>query len=345
MGSTTFKSIKKCSSIFSEGDDVLVFEKKLVLFRKDGTFITRFMEIRYPYKVVFLPNRTALVDSDGGFHYISLEKGQILWSVKPKGGDRCKGQFRFAVSPDRSAVYDVCSSSNFSILVDRFFPERRFHDTVRIKDCLRSTRDIFCDQDGTLCALQRHIIINHDEDDYENRKPSMIQWGIQAISYTEDGTPKTSWKKLWQTEAAKSVSAEGCDGRYVLMEDFTVLDLENQTTFRLLPEETCHTLPQKDGYGWTYDEARKLLTVYYIGTNQNVIIDCQKRELVAQYYRENLEVGFEGCLIENEFWTGTSNGIVKKPFPSIEPPIILPPPWKAHVAETSKFYAEHPELW
>lgn len=62
-----------------------------------------------------------------------------------------------------------------------------------------------------------------------------------------------------------------------------------------------------------YQEDSKLLTLAY--DNATVVVDCGNRKRIAQYASPDLA---SGCLINGEYWMGTPNGVVKKPFPMIE---------------------------
>ena len=318
MRNVTLKTPKECDSIFTDGTSILAAGKKLWLFRVDGSFVATFKMIRDPHKVAFLPQNTALIDGggDGSYHYISLNDGSVLWSSLKKGR-RNRTSWRFAVSPDGSVVYDICYDDHGVMHVDRICPKEKQHNRYRIEDpdMLRVTHDIYCDEEGNLCAFQSHIVIDPD-DLYPQTSPSMRQNGILAISFEAD-EPKCTWKKRWKNEAKSTRTACGCDGKCILREDFSVLDLDTMKEYRLFQEDVLKTLP-RDGFDWSYEEERQLLTVHYIAAKTNIVIDCKKREVVGKYSRSNGFLGFEGCLVGNEFWIGTDEGIIKYPFPNTE---------------------------
>lgn len=318
MQSFPLDSVKDAFSIFSNGEDVLVAGKSLWLFRRDGSFVSKFKTIRFPRKAAFLPNRTAIVDGygDKAYHYLSLDQGDILWSSVKKGR-RMMESDRFAVSPDGKTVYDVCYLQNQSMQVNRICPQSQFHQISDIKECLRVTEDIFCDQKGVLCALQTHLIIDPN-DIYSENSPSIRQHGILSIPY-ENGKPKPSWRSQWQSKSEDDGHgfARGCDRTHILYEDFTVLDLDRQVTFPLLSSEERASLP-KDGFTWAFDSVNNLLTIFYTAAKCNLIIDCGSKKVVARYDRCDPSVGYKGCLIGNRFWMGTENGIVQRPFPNVD---------------------------
>lgn len=312
----SLESVKDAYSIFTNGDDVLVAGKNLWLFRTDGSFVTKFKTIYLPKKVAFLPNRTVIVDGHGdkAYHYISLDRGEILWSCNKKGR-RMMESYRFAVSPDGTNVYDTCYIQNKSMQIDWLCPQSKIHETSGIEDCLRVTEDIFCDKNGVLCALQTHLVIDPN-DIYSENSPSIRQHGILSIPY-ENRTPKPYWKRQWQSNGTEYKSARGCDGTHILYEDFSVLDINDQITCQLLSSEESVLLP-KDGFIWTFNSVNKFLTICFISSLLNIVIDCDKKKMVAKYERCDQSIGYQGCLIGNEFWTGTASGIVKRSFPNIE---------------------------
>ena len=67
-----------------------------------------------------------------------------------------------------------------------------------------------------------------------------------------------------------------------------------------------------------YDPDRKLLTVHYLNHGSTLIIDCVKRKIAAHYRPISNDLR-SGRLIDNEFWIGTYDGIVKRPFPYVDP--------------------------
>lgn len=313
MHNITLNTVKDCDSVFSDGENVLLGGKNLWLFRRDGTFVVKYKTIRNPHKVAFLPGNTALIDAhgDGAYHYISIDSGEILWSTLKKG--RRSGRAgRFAVSPDGRTVYDVCANPSGGFHIDRFVPSEQEYDHYVLRDGLRVTRDIYCNRNGDLCILQSHILVD-SEDPYSDNQIAMEQFGILVVSM-EQGELNYNWLRRWQSRPGTYTSAVGCNGKYILRSDFSVLDLDTMETFRLLSESDQQTLP-KDGFGWHYEARKKFLTVYYLMEKLNIVIDCRQRKVVARYPREDWSTGYQGSLVDEEFWMGTSGGVIKRPFP------------------------------
>ena len=329
MARDILKSIKTCEVIFSNGQDVLVGGKPLWLFRANGEFVKKVLPIRRPYKVAFLPNRTALVDgvADHAYYYLNLEAGEILWVVK-KTQRRSGETPRFVVSPDGSMVYNLFYSYRNGrrvLHVERMIPEKRIYNIFAVEEPLGlasgglcMTRDMFCDSDGILCAFQAMNITRYEDYDYMETPNAVFHFGILALPFQND-VLHPYWKRHWKTErTGKWNKIRACDERYVLFEDLSVLDMETQETFFLLNESDRESLAPCS-FRYFYDSERFLLILWRLDDKQSAVIDCKNRKLVGQYFGEpGLESpGSGGWVIGNEFWLGTSKGVARYPFPNV----------------------------
>ncbi len=61
-----------------------------------------------------------------------------------------------------------------------------------------------------------------------------------------------------------------------------------------------------------FDESRQYLSLMY--DNVNVVIDWHERKMVARYAGKHMK----GCLINDEYWISSEDGIRRVPFPLIE---------------------------
>lgn len=310
MRKTTLETLTDGECIYSNGTDVLVTGKYLRLFRADGSFVTKFAPIRHPLRVAMLPGRTALVEgaADKAYHYLSLEEGTILWTCPQKGHSHIDGPHRFALSPDGSAAYVLYHPQFETLEAEQICPLEQTYKKIRTNITLRSTEDIFCDDEGTLCALQTHVVQKCDHLGIP-LEPGYWQHGILAIPF--DGR-EPYWKRQWQTDDYKP--ARICDGRHILYEDFSILDLSTGEWSRLISQEAYDSLPHW-GFIWNFDSQRCLLTVRYIGARLNVVIDCKARQITAKYIPEESRFGFPGCLVGEEFWMGSPHGVLRLPYP------------------------------
>lgn len=314
MTTFTLSSVKDCEYICSNGKDVLLSGKNLWLFRADGTFVARYKTIRGIYTAAFLPGNTVLVQSMKGFyHHIALDDGQVLWSSEKKAKGVHAVQ-RFAISPDGTAVYNLHTVDFDRLYIDRIIPEKCIHEQFVVRTGYRVSYEIFCDSDGVLCALQSQVQSNKQTEEFIERIAER-QSGILAFSIDSEGV-QSSWKKKWTCESKPTKYLLGCDGSHVMYGDFSVLQLETMKEFYLLPEEERMKIPE-GSISLHYNATRCLLTVHYLAKNLNIVVDCKNRRVVAKYEGDRTGFGTEGCVIGNEFWIGTSEGIIRKPFPCV----------------------------
>ena len=313
MTNNIIDRIKDCSLIFSSGNTVLLCGKYLWIYRIDGTLVIRHKEIRNPLKVMFLPNNTAIIDASGSrtYFYVSLDTGEIIWRSIKKG--RFTGSaYSFCLSPDGTTVYDTSVAAYGVLRIDRLKPEEFFHDTYTVRDGLRVTDAMCCDGPNSLSILQSHMIVDPDNA-HSAHSPPIRQNGVLTIEFSEDGATHY-WKHYWQSNRKNRNRMRGYDGKYILFEDLTILDIETQHIFSLVGEERklCPAAP----FSWYYDSHRDFLFIYYIGIPVNIIIDCKERKVISRYV---LEIDGQGCLIGNKYWIGTTCGVVQCPFPHMDP--------------------------
>jgi hypothetical protein len=105
----------------------------------------------------------------------------------------------------------------------------------------------------------------------------------------------------------------------VLLGNLNVRNLKTGDTFSLIENQT--DMPKIFG-GYTvtaYDKERNLLTICFTWSCSNIIIDCTARKIVAHYTPFSYHEHVGGCLIGDEFWIGSDDGIVKRPFPHMDP--------------------------
>lgn len=308
--------VKDCTSIYSDGNTVLLCGKYLWIYRADGTFVSKHRTIRNPYKVSFMPGNTALVDGSGSksYYYITLDTGEILWSSNKKG-HRTTSSFSFAVSPDGTTAFDVCIPKYGILQVDRLQPSVSHYDTYTIRDGLRVTDSEFCISPNELYILQSHLIINPN-DPYSEKSLPVRQNGLMVLRYSEKG-PQHCWERYWASDGTSRIRMRGCNRTHILFEDFTVLNMDTSEAFSLVSDLEKQRLPFAP-FSWRYDPDRRLLFVYYTGLPLNLVIDCNEKKIVSNYLNGEGLDGFQGCLIDNEYWIGTGDGIVKYPFPHTE---------------------------
>lgn len=348
----TLTSIKTCESVFSNGIDVLIRGKAFWQFQADGEFVRK-IPIRHPNRIAFLPERTVFIDGVQKYYYLSLQTGEALWVLEKERSNRTDESWSFAVSPGGSTIYSSFYRNERGkrvFYVELFCLEGRQYRVFPIEQGLALTASLFVGDDGVLCALQRQYIPSASEEDMEHH--SLHRHGILAIPF-QDGLPCPYWKQQWEiTDGGPYSFGRACNGKYILFDDYSVLNLETRQTCFLLDEAERETLPT-DGFECAYDAAHSLLTLQYISTlmpfdRQKVIIDCGSRKIAARYLMEEPQdreepirysVGYRGCLVGDSFWIGTTtDGVVRLPFPNSVPPIKRPAPEEEYAAKNALWW-------
>lgn len=312
MRKVTLDSVKDCDCIFSNGEYVILSGKNPWIFRQDGTFVAKLKTIRHAYVVVFLPQNTALLNGGGSdkyYHYVSLCDGQILWSC-PKSGRRDLGGNPLTVSPGGQTAYCVYSI-NQVLHVDIITPKENRCVTYSIPLGIRATYHSYCDVEGNLYFLQsfaENLPRDYDEEDHSYYINGVLKW---SPSLSEP-----VWVQQWSTPPRAGRTLKKCNEEYVLFDNFTVRSFKTGEEFNLLENEPKHSR-SPGGFRCAYDRERSLLTVNFTSSCSTVVIDCKMRKIVAHYVPISPGLN-SGCLIGDEFWIGTRDGVIKRPFPHMD---------------------------
>lgn len=311
MKTTTLSSLKDCSCIYSNGQSVLVAGRRLWLFSTNGSFIAQYPYITNPCSICLLPDNTAVVNGGGDkhYHHVSLTNGQVLWSV-PKQGRRIYNDFDFAAD-DCQMVYTGFMRCNQQLYIEQLNLVEQRYMLMPITTGMNTRPLLFVDEQNILHVLQSRMLNEVNSCGGSKEVFSMLAFpaGVQRGS--------AFLKKRWQSFRPPFVS--GSNGRYVLYQDLTVLDLETEQTFNLLENDSFPKT--KCGFLSHYDKKRHYLTVSYFLSRTTIIIDCIARKRIAQYVALD-DCGGIGTLVGDEFWIGTRNGIIRRTFPDFDE---LPP--------------------
>lgn len=310
MENISLDMVKDCSAVYCDEKNVLLLGRYLWVFRTDGTFVCRNKEMRNAYKAVCLPGNMALIhiEHKQRYYYLSLETGDIVWSC----GEKCKRLMsaeRFTRSPDGLVVYDNYYDLNGLFHIIRIEPSKQLHTICTVSDTLRTVCGSYCDEQGALHVMQTQVMSDEDPR-YAHEKPSL--YGILRIELEND-PPMSTWVSQW-TGASRPKPC-GCDARYTLYGDLRVHDRITNQWIDLLANDIGPRPSRNMAIIWNYDQQHSYLTVSYLGTLMTVVVDCKAQRRVAQYEREEFDLGSTGALINGEFWTGTKSGVVKLPFP------------------------------
>lgn len=206
-------------------------------------------------------------------------------------------------------VYYVYSIKSI-LHVDQLVLSEKSCTTYSIPLTRRATYHCYCDKRGYLCMLQSFLLPKEDEDSKSYCFFGILQW------HPSDQNP--TWKYQWiEPTGSLDCTVHTCNDEYALLGNLKVRCLRSGEVFDLLENQTDMP-PISGGYAVTaYDEERKLLTVRFTSSCSNVIIDCKARKIVSHFVPASDDhVG--GCLVDDEFWMGSDDGIVKRPFPHMD---------------------------
>lgn len=311
MKSASLATVKDCEVIFARDNTVLLSGKNPWLFRKDGTFVAKYKTVRKAYDMIFLPGNLAFLDGwlDESYHFISLDTGEILWSHQQKGR-RDFTPRKFAATADGKIVYYVYSVKNI-LHVDQLVLSEKSCTTYTIPFSKGATYHCFCDDRGYLCILQSFLLPKEDEGSKSFEFYGILQW------HPNDQNP--IWKYQWTVPTGPlNSTVRICNDEYVLLGNLKVRNLKNGEMFFLL-ENQKEMVPPFGAYTVkAYDKERNLLTIRFTWSCSNVVIDCKARKIVAHYVPFDRDHS-SGCLIDDEFWMGSDEGVVKRPFPHMDP--------------------------
>lgn len=305
MRKLTFQSVDDCEVIYQYGDTLVLAAKHPWIFRKDGTYIARLKKVNRAWQMLFLPNNIVFMDGDGdrSYHYVSLDDGQLLWSF-PKKGKRDFTPRQMTRSHDGKTIYYLYSIKE-QCYVDTITLEDRLCTTSRIQLNTAPIVHIYCDSNENLAVLlfDRSAVFEEGFCSY------------CLLKFTPDTLELISRQNFSHIKAGSIPVI--CNDQYILFSDLQVLSIQEGRSFSLIEGELRRI--KKDFFTvQDYDSLRKLLNIRFLRTGSTLIIDCEKRKIAAHYVPIDHYLS-GGCLIGNEFWIGSMEGIVKRPFPHMDP--------------------------
>lgn len=303
MQKKDFNNIKNIYGIFRNEKYVVMLGRNLWIFQVNGTYVACRKDIVNPYKIAFLPGDRLLVNGGNKqYNILSLTDGSEIWNVSQVKREGAAD--RFALSPDGMYAYDYYEWKDDLHFVRIDLKELCGSEYI-VSPGLRATGDIICDNEGTPCLLQRHYSVVSGSQISEN--------GI-LLQYQENFELGSSyyWKYKW-TFPSKQISH--CfldDADTIITNDLHVYRPSTGESYYLLENTPLWQPPENKHVFCRLDYSKKYIVVQFC--NANAVIDYAKRELVACYAS-----GYRiGCIVEDEFWIGSENGVQRKPFPMIE---------------------------
>ena len=316
------KCSKKMFNLFSVGDYVIAYGDGLYVFTKKGKLVFAKERLKNIYKVAALPSNRIVVDCSKTRSYviISLTDGNELCHINQPKMDYSFP--KFAVSKDGKIIYD-CYFLKLICHVIRINVDEMSFDTVMLQPGLRATMDMICDDNGTLCILQGHNeMIANDEVSacgirYEYFDPYL---GSGNAYY---------WKAKWYYSYLNSKSLFFGAVDRIVTGDYCIYDIPEKSKLFVLEESNAIKIKRpnlENGEPVIIDTNPFLCSalndryVQFVCSESNIIVDKIQNEIVARYFSQAVR----GCVVDDEFWLCSAEGIMRKKFPFIESYVIKP---------------------
>ena len=303
MKTPKIEQVKGDYWIFRNAKYVVLVGKKLLIFQVDGTFVVCREDIPNAFKVAFLPGDRLLTGGGkGAYHMLSLTDGTELWSITQQ--KRESSAEKFALSLDGVWAYDYYSWKDGLHFV-RINLDRGEAEEYAVCPGLRSTTDIMCDKDGIPCLLQEH---------YANIAGEQISENGILYQYQDSFKPGSSfyWKCKWQFNGKRIARQFLGDTECVITNDLYVYNPKTGVGYYLLENDSAIHLPELEPVNCCIDYSGQYIVLMY--NTVNIVVDWNARKAVACYVADYTK----GCIVGNQFWVSSKNGILQKPFPSME---------------------------
>lgn len=303
MQNTDVHNLTEASRIYYsyEENRVVLTGKKLWICLPTGQIIACREDIPNAHKLLFLPQKQLLICGGNGTTYrlVSMEDGSDIWTVPQiKKLSTCGSHF--SVSPDGKYAFDFYEWHGQYCLV-RIDLLSGLIDTFALHGGLRALQDITCNQEGNLLLLRAQIdkVDAHDVCRSEIRQ---VNWD----------TRESARLNCWQSDLASAPCGFANASHSILTKNLRIIEMPTAEKYSLLENNATWKQPGLGPHSFWFTVDGKYICIAY--DNANVIIDLQTRKIVAQYPG----YFFRGCLIGDEYWVPTGEGVVRKRFPLIE---------------------------
>lgn len=313
MAKTDLEKLKGRFIFCNHGEYITLHDKHLYIFRSNGELLAARKDIRCPHIAILLPNDRLLVTgSQMLYRVISLKDGSDLWSIPMAKSD--SGSICLAFDQISNTVYDYSYDCNFrrdADYITKIDLEAKTRETYELEQDLRVTHDILCDESGILCILQSH-----------GCNVGGVHTSVNGVRYSSSESiqgPGSAydWKYLWLSEGEKSAKCFLGNTDTILTYDLFVYSPGTNEQYYLLENDPQFRIPTGTMFSEAaIDDSGKYVIVKWNAgrTHTCVIVDYQARKGVARYSGEYVDI----CLVGNEVWLSTPDGIQRLPFPLIQ---------------------------
>lgn len=276
--------------------------KKLWIFLLNGQLVACREDFQHIHKMAILPNERVLVEDAQKYELISLKDGSSIWNVSKFKRDYSYSHFSISPAFDFAYSIDMRRDTPFATKINLADGKVETH---QIKRTLRTTNDFMCDSKGGLCVLQTHYTYVEDGTIGEN------------VILRADFEKSSLWKKFsvshnWQFVGEKLACNFVGNTETILTNDLHIYLPASKTIYSAVENSPEFRVPKQPPSFCNLDVTGRYLQLGYIWAQCDVVIDLQERRAVAQYAMPN---GLPGCVVGEEYWTSSSQGILRKRFP------------------------------
>lgn len=301
-GQRVRKDVKKCQVIYRHSDYWIFCGNKFQsCCGQNGDLIT-YPEIKLCiHSIAMLPNNRLLVDDAAGvLHLLDLEAGKVLKSKQLT--KKRVGQSRFALSTNGDFAFCVWYWSKKWYLA-KIDLNNLDCNIYNYPASMYGVQDIVFKSSNELHVLEVQNVDVNGKAVSQNQITSAV---------LENDKCTTTMIHCWEHSSCGKVF----DGRFVWESDYRIYDTYTGERFPLVEKNDILLLENHVSLSHIYYPEYHLLQL--VNGTANTFIDCQHREIVAQYFNNPQMQIYSGIYTGYQFWIGKPDGIYAKPFPLIE---------------------------
>lgn len=301
--------------LWSNGAYMAAAYKKLSVYSGNGEHLLFQKDYDYVLDLAFLPNRKLLVLSNRKIELLSLPDGTSLWNTLRPQYHSSPSSLRLCPTKDFVFWLDDKYNKHYLVRVNLASGELQ---CCKIKEVLRSTCDLVCDSGGKLV----HILQTQRT---ETEAGAISEHCILRADFEEDfSRPRFTVVLRWQYDSTQRCGSFMKTPAALLRDDLSICLPAHNDSFSLV--ENCPSFQIPFGYPQILHDSptSRYLQIVYIGEALGIIMDKAEHRIVAQYV---LPDRLPGCLVGDEYWLCSQQGLIRKPFPLWEqrPPQKLTP--------------------
>ena len=306
-------------SLAATKDHIIAYGNGLFVFTKKGTVLFKNKHLKNIYKIALLSEDLIIADCCSLRKYIviSLKDGEELYRIDQPPADLLFP--KLTVSDDGHFVYDFYYDGAYNVI--KIDTQEAKSEIVTLEHGLNTISDMICDKDGNLCILQS-----------QNERISDCEISVCGIRY-EYFDPCLGvgssyyWKAKWYSPyKGHSSCFFGSVEKIITGDSIHDISKPNNEVFFKVDNakkldvthlDTGEKLLFKNDPLWCKIIDKRYIQLYCC--DSNIIVDRVQNKIVARYFSQTA-----GCIVDDEFWICSAEGLLRKKFPLIESEALRP---------------------